>query len=203
MKQRHRTRLGVAIACLALSTCASAEEYRLGEIFAGYSLLHGDLQKRASGWELSAGKNLNQWLSLHADFDAHHQSSAGSQRHQHDFLFGPQFSHRTSHFTLFAHALAGGCRTTGSRGTETGFASAFGGGVDLDHDGIFSLRLAQVDYLNTRLFGASDHYARFSFGVVLRFMEFRDHARPAPPDKKEPHVEHVVHRQRASGVSPL
>jgi hypothetical protein len=89
----------------SISIHLHAEEYRLGEIFAGYSLLHGDLQKRASGWEISGGAYFNRWFSLHADFDAHHQSAAGSLRHQHDFLFGPQFSHRTGNFTLFAHAL--------------------------------------------------------------------------------------------------
>ncbi|MGZ7094197.1 MAG: hypothetical protein ACXVJ2_14335, partial [Candidatus Angelobacter sp.] len=167
----------------SISIHLHAEEYRLGEFFAGYSFLHGDLQQRASGWEISAGKNFNQWLSLHADFDAHHQSAAGNQRHQHDFLVGPQFSHGTSHFTLFVHALAGGCHTTGSLGDETGFASLIGGGIDWDHDALFSLRLAQVDFLGTHLFGDFQSQARFSVGVVLRFREFRDHAR-LPPDKK-------------------
>lgn len=141
------------IVCLLMSGSLNAEEYRLGEIFAGYSLLHGDLQKSASGWELAAGKNLNQWLSLHVDFDGHHQSSSGNQRHQHDFLFGPQFSHRTSNFTLFAHSLLGGCHSSGNLGSETGFASVTGGGIDWDNQSFFSIRLAQVDYHTAHLFG--------------------------------------------------
>ena len=129
IKTSFRT-IAALLICFSISSHLRAEEYRLGDIFAGYSLLHGDLQRRASGWEISGGAYFNRWFSLHADFDAHHQSTAGSLRHQHDFLFGPQFSHRASNFTLFAHALAGGCRTTGSLGAETGFASAFGGGID-------------------------------------------------------------------------
>lgn len=163
----------------SISIHLHAEEYRLGEIFAGYSLLHGDLQKRASGWEISGGAYFNRWFSLHADFDAHHQSTAGSLRHQHDFLFGPQFSHRTSNFTLFAHGLAGGSHTTGSVRPETGFASAFGGGIDWDPDFVFSFRLGQVDFLSTHLFGEFQHQARLSVGVILRLREFRDYA-PRP-----------------------
>lgn len=114
--------------CLIPMGRVRADEIRLGEVFVGYSLLHGDLQKKAGGWELSAGKNFTQWLSLHADFDAHHQSAAGSLRHQHDILFGPQFSHRTNHFTLFAHSLAGICRATGAArdtGSRTSPAEAW------------------------------------------------------------------------------
>lgn len=177
--------IAVLLICLSISSNLHAEEYRLAEFFAGYSLLHGDLQKRASGWEISGGAYFNRWFSLHADFDAHHQSAGGSLRHQHDFLFGPQFSHRASSFTLFAHALAGGSHTTGSIATKTGFKSAFGGGIDWDPDFVFSFRLGQVDFLSTHLFGEFQHQARFSAGVILRLREFRDYRRMPPPEKKE------------------
>ena len=116
----------------------------------------------------------------------HHQS-AGSQRHQHDFLFGPQFSHRTDHFTLFAHALAGGSHATGSLGSDTGVAAAAGGGIDWDYKPAIAFRLVQTDYLSTHLFGTFQHQGRFSFGVVFRLVGFRDPAprhTPSPPDKK-------------------
>jgi hypothetical protein len=188
--------------CFSMLNLAPAEEYRLGEFFAGYSLLHGDLQQRASGWEVSGGKNFNQRFSIHADFDAHHQSSAAGQRHQHDFLFGPQFSHRTHHFTLFAHALAGGCRTSGSLGTETGFASVAGGGMDWDNQSSFSFRLAQVDYQRARLFGGFQNQARLSFGIVFRLVEFRDHAPLPPPEKQDIRKDNSVHRASVLAVSP-
>src|SRR5215472_3113327 len=91
--------------CAGFIKRATADDFRVADVFAGYSLLHGDLQKKASGWELSAGGYLKQWLSLNLDLDAHHQSAAGSLRHTHNVLFGPQFSHRTNRFTLFAHTL--------------------------------------------------------------------------------------------------
>lgn len=192
--------IAALLICFSISSRLHAEDYRLGDIFAGYSLLHGDLQKSASGWEISGGAYFNRGFSLHADFDAHHQSAAGSQRHQHDFLFGPQFSHRASNFTLFAHALAGGSHTTGSIGTETGFASAFGGGIDWDPDPFFSLRLGQVDFLSTHLFGEFQHQARFSFGVVFRLVEFSDRI-PHPPERKDLRKSNLVHPTSASGVS--
>ncbi|HLK52889.1 MAG TPA: hypothetical protein VKU42_05500 [Candidatus Angelobacter sp.] len=162
-----------------------ADEFRVAEVFAGYSLLHGNLQKSASGWEFSGGKNLNQWLSLHADFDGHYQSSAGSRRHTQDFLLGPQFSYRTNHFTLFAHALGGACHAGGSLGSETGFASVAGGGFDWDYNPVLSLRIAQVDYHTAHLLGAMQNDARFSFGIVVHLVEFRDHAPPAPKKPSE------------------
>jgi hypothetical protein len=165
-----------------------ADDFRIADLFVGYSLLHGDLQKHASGWEISGGGYFKQWLSLHADFDAHHQSAAGSQRHQHDFLSGPQFSHRTSHFTLFAHTLAGVSHITGSSGTRTGFGSVAGGGMDWDYNPRIAFRLAQVDYHAAHFFGTLQHDARFSFGIVFRGIGFADPPSriPPPPEKKPP-----------------
>lgn len=165
-----------------------ADDFRVADVFLGYSLLHGDLQKHASGWEISGGGYLKQWLSLNADFDAHHQSSPSSVRHLHDFLFGPQFSYRTSHFTLFAHALAGACHTSGSLGSETGFASVAGGGIDWDINPALAFRFVQADYHTTHLFGGFQHQARFSFGIVLRVVGWADPPRRIPPrpDQKPP-----------------
>lgn len=197
-----RRTIAALLIYFSISVHLRAEEYRLADFFAGYSFLHGDLQQRASGWEISGGAYFNRWFSLHADFDAHHQSSSSRVRHQHDFLFGPQFSHRTNRFTLFAHALAGGSHTTGSLGAATGFASVLGGGIDWDRDAFFSLRLGQLDFASTHLFGDFQHQARFSVGVVLRVREFRDHARPSPPEKKDLRKNNLVHRPSESGVSP-
>lgn len=165
-----------------------ADDFRVADVFLGYSLLHGDLQKHASGWEISGGGYFKQWLSLHADFDAHHQSSAGSHRHQHDFLFGPQFSHRTSQFTFFAHTLAGVCHTSGDPGSETGFASVAGGGIDWDFSPALAFRFVQADYHAAHLFGAFQHQARFSFGIVFHLIGWADPPRriPPPPNKKPP-----------------
>jgi hypothetical protein len=191
------------LVCSVLSIGAGAEEYRFGEVFVGYSLLHGDLQKRAGGWELSGGPYLNRWLSLHADFAAHHQSAPGSLRHEHDLLFGPQVSHRVESFTLFAHSLAGISHVTGFA-SDTGFAYAAGGGVDWDF-GFVAFRMAQVDYHHAQLFGEGHNQLRFSAGVVFRVIGFRDFGPrkpPPPPDKPQTQLLHR-HETQAARPSPL
>lgn len=170
---------------LTVSIALHAEDFRVADVFASYSLLHGDLQKHASGWEASGGIYLQDWLSVHVDFDAHHQTSADSQRHQHDFLFGPQFSHRTNHFTLFAHSLAGITHVSGNLGKETGFGTVAGGGIDWDGNPVIAIRLIQADYHTAHLFGTFQNDARLSFGIVFHIVGFGDPAlHPPPPDQK-------------------
>ena len=201
MNAKRLLKIALAVLCTSTATHAAAEDFRLGDIFAGYSLNQGDLQAKAGGWELSVGKNFNRWFSLHADFDAHHQSAAGSQRHQHNLLFGPQLFHRTERFTLFVHGLAGACRSSGTLGQQTGFALVTGGGVDWDL-GFVSVRLAQVDYHGAQLFGSWQQQARFSFGVVFHLVEIREPPRLPPPPRKDLRQERFVHHQPAPGQSP-
>ena len=189
MRIRRLSKLIALFVSLAISTTAHARDIRVGDIFAGYSLLHGDTQTHGNGWEISVGGhffNFNQWLSLHADFDAHHQSSASSGQNQHDFLLGPQFSHRINHFTLFAHTFAGAAHVSGNLGKETGFSMVNGGGVDYDINPVVGIRVAQVDYQATHVFGSFQNNSRFSFGIVFRMIGFADGPPPPPPEPKSP-----------------
>ena len=106
----------------------------------------------------------------------------------HNFLFGGTFSYR-GHESLrpFAHVLAGFSRRdihgteilTGSGGTldirfsnsETAFAAAAGGGLDVQLGKRLALRVVQADYLLTRLGGFTQNNARISTGLVFRFGE--------------------------------
>ncbi len=104
----------------------------------------------------------------------------------HSFLFGPRFSYREKEaITPFAHALIGFSRvhsegtfttTTGSTTvtqtfsvSDTAFAAAFGGGLDLKLSDSFALRVVQADYVLTRFSGFTNHNARISTGLVFRF----------------------------------
>ena len=51
--------------------------------------------------------------------------------------------------------------------SETGFAGAFGGGLDIRANDRFDIRVIQADYNPTRLFGATRHNFRFGVGLVL------------------------------------
>ena len=104
-----------------------------------------------------------------------------------NFLGGIQIKDNGSEARLkpFAHALAGvghgrvkvsnvvcdpAVDCTGLTGTtsETGFAGAFGGGLDVKiNDGI-DLRLIQVDYNPIRFDSGTTHNVRFGIGLVFR-----------------------------------
>jgi hypothetical protein len=105
----------------------------------------------------------------------------------HNFLFGPQFCYRESRTRLFTQFLLGGelvsamrmQRTISSVGilppsnlvqsghmAETGFAMAFGGGMDLALRRNLAWRL-QADYLTSQA-GLGQHHVRVSTGLVWR-----------------------------------
>jgi len=119
---------------------------------------------------------------------------------QHTFLFGPRVAARGDRVTPFAHALFGGANLKrelvvtpvtpvppGINGiafesSETSFAMAVGGGVDIKLSDHVALRAVQADYVLTRFeegrtvtpFGQlpgsdSQHNARISVGLVFRF----------------------------------
>ena len=104
----------------------------------------------------------------------------------HTFMGGPGFYLRThSRFTPFTHFLFGAARVH-SKGsfsatvgdlvnnidfsiTDTGFAMAIGGGLDLKITDSFALRLIQPDYLLARVGRNNQSNARISAGIVFRF----------------------------------
>ncbi len=104
-----------------------------------------------------------------------------------NFLGGVQFKDNASEARIkpFAHILAGaghgrvkvknllcdeGVECAGFAGTtsETGFAGAFGGGVDVKLNNRVDLRLIQVDYNPIRFDNATTHNVRFGIGLVFK-----------------------------------
>ena len=101
-------------------------------------------------------------------------------------LFGPRFFLRREKMTLFAHGLAGVVRTRFRSETRLGldvslppvpssfanstntFAYGFGGGIDLNVNRRFAIRLMQADYLRARI-QAPGNQLRLQSGVVIRF----------------------------------
>lgn len=51
--------------------------------------------------------------------------------------------------------------------SETGFAAAFGGGIDIRASDRISIRAIQIDYNPTRLFDSTQHNFRFGVGIVF------------------------------------
>ena len=157
------------------------------EIFAGYSDLNIDTQGltnrlNANGWEASATFNPNRWLGIEADFSGHYKGNClastgitGVNCRHLSFMVGPKFAYRQDRFTGFVHGLVGG--DNGTLGlpfvsrSDTSLAFAAGGGLDYAVTKLISIRVAQVDYFQTRhseaLGGINQNNFRFSAGVVF------------------------------------
>ena len=105
-----------------------------------------------------------------------------------NFLGGVQVKDNSNEGTFkpFAHALAGVAHARNSVNfndiaciaivpspcspfteNETGFAAAFGGGIDIRANDHISIRAIQVDYNPTRLFDSTQHNFRFGVGIVF------------------------------------
>ncbi len=105
-----------------------------------------------------------------------------------NFLGGVQLKDNASESTFkpFAHALAGAAQGRNSVSfnqvvciaivpspcspfteTETGFAAALGGGLDIRVNDKVDVRAIQIDYNPTRLFDSTQHNFRIGVGIVI------------------------------------
>ncbi len=165
--------------CLVLAliffVCASiscAQDYPGGEIYGGVSLANSRyfVRQTSPGCGLSFSLNPHERVRLVADFAGQYQHSSqiifngkNATFRDYQFLFGPQFTFRTQRATPFFHALLGvGARhvTTPSGdpqhpqdvlAVDYGFASGFGGGLDLNIHNRIAVRIIQADYVLTHL----------------------------------------------------
>ncbi len=173
-------RTGALALALGLLFCCStfAQDYPRAEVFGGYSYLNIDTnnlssRQSANGWEAAVSGNTNRWLGFEGDFSGYYKSIAGVSISDYGFLGGPRFNARPA----FVHALVGVDRLTGSdslgSATQTSFAAAFGGGVEIPVAPHFAIR-GSGDYVLTRhnIFagnGVTQNNFRASVGVVFTF----------------------------------
>ena len=169
---------GLLLAVLIFRPAAAQEaEVPKAEVFGGYSYAG----ESTHGWNASVAGNVNRWLGLVADFGGQYSSFAepgASERiRTHSALFGPQFSVRSNkRVTPFVRALFGTShiRTRAAEAgqtfafTDTRFAAAFGGGLDVRLGEHVALRAVQLDYVQTHFFDETQHKGRLSFGLVFR-----------------------------------
>jgi len=177
----------VVISALLLlcSMWAAAQEQEPSkvDIFGGYQYLHAN-----SGVSGVGGWNFNGWnaavsgyftrnFGVTADFSGNYAKpnvlGVSVDTKFYSYLFGPtvRFPNAT-HLIPFGHALFGGGRfSAGAFGlglSETDFTWAAGGGVDIDVSRHFGIRLAQLDFLQSRANGGSQNNVRISVGVLFR-----------------------------------
>jgi opacity protein-like surface antigen len=157
--------VGVLLLGLCLAAMAADDVPRI-EVFGGVSFLHIDdnglhaPKRNFGGWDTEFQFNLNRVLGITADIGGNYGRVASGvpNSHAYTYVFGPTFSFRREHATIFAHTLLG--ENTISQNvisgsgnpspTDGAFAMAWGGGIDVNLSHTFALRLGQLDWLYTR-----------------------------------------------------
>ncbi len=121
-----------------------------------------------NGFEASVFLKMAPFFGVLADFDGHFGSVNGQSVRQTTYLFGPQIRF-PARISPFAHALFGRANLKAGDISDSSFATAIGGGIDVRTKHFFSWRVVQGDYVMTRFGGQSNHNPRVSTGIVLRF----------------------------------
>ncbi len=133
------------------------------EVFGGYQMLHA-YDTTVNGFTGAVEGNINQNVGIVGDFGFGRKDGANF----YSFLGGPQFSYRAEKFRVFGRALFGGAKTA-MVDTETHFALAFGGGVDIAMNEMISFRPAQFDIVKVKYPGVwSEAIVRYCAGVVFK-----------------------------------
>ncbi|HEV2522326.1 MAG TPA: hypothetical protein VGT24_08095 [Candidatus Acidoferrales bacterium] len=138
------------------------------DVFGGYSYerLDSSPSRNLNGVEIAGQFKFMPWIGVAGDFDAHF-ASAPDTRTLH-FMVGPQIS-LPARISPFAHVLGGVGHIRFSSITDTSVAAAIGGGIDMHVAPLISWRIIQADDVITRFFGATQHNARLSTGIVFHF----------------------------------
>jgi hypothetical protein len=136
-----------------------------------------------NGWEFSGQYKLLPFFGGVVDFNGTYGKLDGASTREHTYLIGPQVSLPTR-VSPFAHALFGFARESQdanvcnpfslscnrfSLGSDTSWATAVGGGIDMDLAPFVAVRLMQIDYVRTHLHGVVQNQPRVSAGIVFHF----------------------------------
>jgi outer membrane protein OmpA-like peptidoglycan-associated protein len=193
------------------SSSSSSDTYPAVDLFAGFSYVRFSTNVRVTpavkvnetfnwlGFTGAVAGNVNRWFSVVGDFGVYRINDlppnvSGSA---YTFLFGPQFSKRTEAWTAFVHTLFGAARLAdiSVTGTPTSaffnrsfsqnaFATALGGGLDVNINKHLGVRILQLDYLLTKFTDNNNNRQnniRASGGLVLHFG-----GNPPPPPPNHP-----------------
>ncbi len=192
--------VALAVIVFGMTALCVAQEVPQAEVFGGYSLFHFDkmdadslfvppptptINQNMHGWNAAVQFNINKWLGAVADFSGHYgtpleiSGTGDIQGSTYNMLFGPQINVRGKKAKGFAHVLFGVNRfkadASSSLGTpeftDSAFALAFGGGVDVNVTKRIGVRLGQFDYIWSKHdFGPgfdSQNNFRFSAGILF------------------------------------
>ena len=189
-----RTLLRLSLFVLFLAAPCLAQQAPAWEVFGGYSFERSNAREyykstpviytfrdrylNLDGWELSLSENsnANNWFGGTLQLTGHYKTPVvlGTTNRERMFsiLYGPRFSHRMTWGTAFSHILFGAGRATvtvspGPHASETSFAVAAGGGLDVNLGGRAAIRVLQVQYSPTNQIGGKKHQYQASAGIVF------------------------------------
>lgn len=195
---RKITVLLLVVFCGALAIAQDAPKV---EVFGGYQYTSVDTKGFAdrlsfNGWDADIAFHATKNVSIVGDISGAYKSETAvipgvgevtGKLRLYNYLFGPRFSFDSGKVTPFAealfgvgHASVGGSVTglgSGSVGSN-GFAMALGGGLDVNVNQNFAVRVAKFDYILNHvsadgfgLTGTSENLNNFRLatGVVFRF----------------------------------
>ncbi|HEV2522954.1 MAG TPA: outer membrane beta-barrel protein [Candidatus Acidoferrales bacterium] len=168
------------------SLSASAQDSSKIDLFGGYSFVHTNpgvtsSSFNANGGVASVALNFNSWLSGVVEAGGVHATNIGGadvDATAETVMAGPRITaFRRSSLSPFAQALFGFVHTNPGFSqtpiSHNTFAMAPGLGLDWNLTHHLGVRLAQVDYLFTRMPAAASQVNwnnfRYSTGIVIRF----------------------------------
>jgi hypothetical protein len=161
-------RLPILLALIFLVSLSARAQDRV-ELFGGYSFERygGTPGRTLNGWEVAGNYKFAPWVGLAMDLDGQYGLPFAQSIGTLHVLAGPQFSF-PGRISPYVHVLGGFGHLRGD-GAQTSFAGALGGGIDMRIAPLISWRVIQADDVVTRFFGGTQHSARLSTGLVIRF----------------------------------
>jgi hypothetical protein len=157
---------GILILGLCL-TAMAADEMPKAEVFGGVSFLHIDtmglnnqgLKANYMGWDSEGQYNLNRFLGITGNIGGNYGRLQPDTpiKDNYTYVFGPTFSVRRQSATIRVHTLFGASSTNilvahpgSSNNSDTAFAMAWGGALDVKLNQRFAVRLGELDWVYTR-----------------------------------------------------
>jgi len=207
---------------------AMAQDTPKADLFFGYSFLRYNSAQTvpaftANGGIGSFGLNVNDHIGLEAELGGYHNGNVNNYHFDSttfSFLFGPRLSYgRSKKVDPYFHVLFGGQHGTSSiaadsilvvnplvnapsngryKGSQTSFAMAVGGGIDIKLSKAVTFRPVQIDYYLTRFeapevvvptdsnlkTARNQNNFRYAAGIQFTFGGERPSPTPPPPAMK-------------------
>jgi opacity protein-like surface antigen len=172
--------LWLFLVILIFGATARAQETPRVEISGGYSFLDANVNSgssstsfRLNGGNVSATENLNRWFGGRLEFNGFGGTESGISVTAQTITYGPVIAYRKfERITPFGHVQIGAIHASqgylGISQSATKFALAAGGGVDVNLNDRFAVRV-QGDYLMSRFLSLRQDNLLISTGLVVRF----------------------------------